>query len=29
MAGKGLFPFPAEHMNGSSVRDGGADDFSA
>lgn len=29
MAGKGLFPLPAEHMNGSSVRDGGADDFSA
>lgn len=29
VAGKGLFPLPAEHMNGSSVRDGGADDFSA
>lgn len=28
MAVKGLFPLPAEHMNGSSVRDGGADSFS-
>lgn len=29
MAVKGLLPLPAEQMNGSSVRDGGADDFCA
>ncbi len=29
MAVKGLFPLPTEHMNGSSVGDGGADDFCA
>lgn len=28
MAVKGLLPVFAEHMNGSTVRDGGADDFS-
>lgn len=29
MTVEGLFPLPAEHMNGSGVRDGGSDDFCA